>query len=423
MSRLALIDEVLGAFMRHIVLLVFVLATGVAASLFFALSLPHTYETMAVIQIEQPDIAPEGAAPGAGANGQILQQLQIIEQRVMARENLQGIIEEFDLFNDQAAMTPNKKITALREAAQVTQISDPALAWRPDVIPTALSITVALGNPDLAAAVANELVDNVLEQNRARREQRAQETMSFFESEEMRVGEAIREAEAEIAQFRQRNAASLGNGLLAQQEELASLRDAELVVAREILELRSGNRSNSTVFNNRVARLEEQRNLLRARIDQVEVVIGAAPEIERQLAAFERERSKLTEQYQAITRGRAEAEMRLMLQETERSESFFVLERAVAPDDPVSPNRKKIALAGCLLAGMIGVALVYFMELRNPVIRTEAQLERHLGLRAVAVIPNVQVKQSSIVNRAIWLTGIGVCLCSALAILAIISSN
>ena len=115
--------------------------------------------------------------------------------------------------------------------------------------------------------------------------------------------------------------------------------------------------------------------------------------------------------------------MRLILQETEQSESFFILERAVAPDDPVSPSRKKIALVGCVLAGMFGVALVYLMELRNPVIRTEAQMERLLGLRAVAVIPNVHVKRERMVNRAIWMTGTVVFVFAAIAIFAVISGS
>jgi uncharacterized protein involved in exopolysaccharide biosynthesis len=402
MSRLAFIDEILRAVLRHFTLLVTVVILGVIASMFFALNMPRTFETTAVIQIEQPDIETSG---GGSANAQILQQLQIIEQRVMARENLAGIIDKYDLFADMAAMTPNKKVNALREAATVAQITDPSLAWRPDVIPTALSITVALDDPDVAAAVANELVDNVLDQNRRRREQRARETMAFFASEETRIGAEIQEYEAEIAEFRQRNAASLGSTQTSQQAELGRLKDAELVVAREILELNSGQRANSSVFATRIARLEEQRNLLRARIDQVELVIASTPKLERELTAFERELRKLTEQYQAVTRGRAEAEMRLMLQETERSESFIVLERAVAPDDPTSPSRKKIAMAGSVAAAIFGLVIVYLMELRNPVIRSEAQLERLLGLRAVAVIPNVQVQKGIVLNRAIWLTG------------------
>ena len=418
MKSLTLIDEVLRAILRNLVLMGAVVALGVAASLIFALSLPHTYETTAVIQIEQPDIQANSSTPTASVNSQILQQLQIIEQRVMARDNLLEIIKEYDLFNDGPAMTDNKKVNAFRESAFVAQITDPSLAWRPDVIPTALSITVALGNPDVAAAVANELVDNVVDQNRSRRALRARETMAFFTGEEERIGQAIQDYETQIADFRQRHAGSLGSGLTAQREELRSLREAELTVSREVLELTSDQRANSTAFTTRVSRLQEQRNLLRARIDQIELVISTAPELERQLTALERELGKLVEQYQAITRGRAEAEMRLMLQETERSESFFILERAVAPDDPVSPNRKKIALAGCILAAAFGLAVVYLLEMRNPVIRSEAQLERVLGLRAVAVIPNVQAKSQMGIKRIINLTmmGLGVLIIAALTI-------
>ena len=48
-------------------------------------------------------------------------------------------------------MTDAQKVDALRLSASVTRVADPALAWRPDVIPTALSISVRLGDPDIAA--------------------------------------------------------------------------------------------------------------------------------------------------------------------------------------------------------------------------------------------------------------------------------
>ena len=72
---------------------------------------------------------------------------------------------------------------------------------------------------------------------------------------------------------------------------------------------------------------------------------------------------------------------------------------------------------------MVGVGLVYLMELRNPVIRTEAQLERLLGLRAVAVIPNVQVKRERVLKRMIWVTGAFVAILLAMAIVVVISSS
>ena len=49
MNGLSTLDEIIGAFLRHVVLLALILAAGVAASLFYAVSLPREYESTAVI--------------------------------------------------------------------------------------------------------------------------------------------------------------------------------------------------------------------------------------------------------------------------------------------------------------------------------------------------------------------------------------
>jgi uncharacterized protein involved in exopolysaccharide biosynthesis len=406
MNGLATLDEILSAILRHIVLLAIVVAAGVTASLFYALSLPREYETSAVIQIEQPQIQQEAGAAAGTSNGRTLQQLQIIEQRVMARDNLLNIIAEFDLYGDHPAMSDSDKVVALRESASVTQITDPALRWRPDITPTALNITVRQGSPELAAAVANELVNNVLEENRSSRSERATETLEFFESEEQRVGKAIEELEGEIADFKRENSQSLPEGLVGLRDELTTLHESELEIDRQIVELRTGSGSGSTVVQNRMARLEEQRDLYRERISGIETILRSAPDVERALNGLERNLQKLTDQYLAITRNQAEAEMSLMLQASQQGESFRILERAIEPEDPIAPNRKRIAFLGCVLSGILGLVLVAILELRNPVIRTEAQLQRRLGLRAVAIIPNVQVARERTWRRISWIVGI-----------------
>ena len=98
MNGLSTLDEIIGAFLRHIVLLALILATGVAASLFYALSLPREYEAVAVIQIEQTQVQTPTFGSSSTANARTLQQLQIIEQRVMSRGNLLDIIERENLF-------------------------------------------------------------------------------------------------------------------------------------------------------------------------------------------------------------------------------------------------------------------------------------------------------------------------------------
>lgn len=422
MNGLSTLDEIIGAFLRHVVLLALILAAGVAASLFYAVSLPREYESTAVIQIEQSQVQTPSFGAGSTANARTLQQLQIIEQRVMSRGNLLDIIAKENLFADLPGMTDAQKVTALRLSAGVTRVADPALAWRPDVIPTALSISVRLGDPEVAARVANTLVNNVLEENRTRREKQATETLAFFESEEARLGRDIVALETRISAFKRQNVDSLNAGLSSQREELAILRQDRLELEREIIELNAGNRgSRNTLFANTLAQLQEQSALLDVQIAQNSRLVQNAPEIERELSGLERELQKLTDQYQIITRNQAEAEMSLMLQASQQGESFWVLEHAVAPDNPIAPNRKRIAFLGSILSVMAGVVVVLFLELRNPIIRTEAQLERHLGLQAVAVIPNVHVARERAWRRIFWTVGLLVFAIAFFAVAAVVS--
>lgn len=422
MKGLSTLDEIIGAFLRHIVLLALILATGVAASLFYAVSLPREYEAVAVIQIEQAQVQTPTFGAASTANARTLQQLQIIEQRVMSRDNLLDIIERENLFAEVPGMTDGQKVLALRLAAGVTRVTDPALAWRPDVIPTALSITVRLGDPDTAARVANTLVNNVLDQNKTRREVQASETLAFFESEESRVGQEIIALETRIATFKRANLDSLGSGLLSQRDVLAVLRQERLDLEREIIELNTGSRGvRNTVVENSLAQLREQVALLDVQIAAASARIQSAPEIELELSGMERELQKLTDQYQVITRNQAEAEMSLMLQASQQGESFRVLERAVSPEYPSAPNRKRIAAMGCILSLVAGVVLVLLLEMRNPIIRTERQLERHIGLKAVAVIPNVHVARERTWRRIFWTLGILVAVIACLGLAASLS--
>jgi len=422
MNGLSTLDEIIGAFLRHIVLLALIIAAGVAASLFYAVSLPREFQATAVIQIEQSQVQSPSFEGAGSSNARTLQQLQIIEQRVMSRDNLLAIIEQEGLFSELPELSDTDKVLALRLAASVTRVADADLAWRPDVIPTALSVSARLGDPDVAARVANTLVNNVLDQNRQRREARATDTLAFFESEERRLGTDIQALEARIATFKQSNDDRLSAGLSSKREELAILRQERLDVEREVIELNAGNRgSRNTQLTNRLAQLQQQAALLDMQINEISQLIKGAPEVERELSGLERELQKLTDQFQVITRNQAEAEMSLMLQASQQGESFRVLERAVAPETPVAPNRKRIALMGCILSGLVGVVMVLFLELRNPIIRTENQLERQLGLRAVAVIPAVHVARERTWRRVFWTVGILLFAIAVFAVIAIVS--
>ncbi|SEO57220.1 Uncharacterized protein involved in exopolysaccharide biosynthesis [Salinihabitans flavidus] len=401
MNRIHSFEESLNMLRRHVLLLVSVCAVGIIVSVVYALSLQRLYETSAVIQIEQPRIR-EPQTTSATANSATMQQLQIIEQQVMARDNLLHIAQEYDLFADRPELSEAERVVQMRQAASVRQISDPNLRWRSDLTPTAMQITARWGDPELAAAIANELVTNVLEQNRRRRAERARETLEFFESEEERVGQAIARLEGEIARFKRENAQYLPDGLSGLREERSGLRESMFELDRQILELQAGQPTPGSIMAARVTRLEEQRDLIGRRIDEIETIIQASPEVEREFNQLTRRLEKLSEQYQVITRNQAEAEMGQMLQTSQQSESFTVLERALVPEHPISPNRKRIVFIGAALSALVALVLMILLELRNPVLRSATQFERQVGIRPIVSIPIVELPGERRKRWFIW---------------------
>jgi len=171
---------------------------------------------------------------------------------------------------------------------------------------------------------------------------------------------------------------------------LADLRDAELDLDQQILTIETtSDRQREEVKERQIALLQEQKALIGERVAQIEQQIEGAPDVERALNGLEREMTRLREQYEIITRRKAEAELGSMLEERQATDRFEVLETALPPQYAVSSSRKKLAAAGAVGSLLAGLALAFLVELLNPVIRNPAQMERALGVQPVVSIPVV----------------------------------
>lgn len=398
MDKIQTLGEVLSMLRRRFFLWASVIAIGVLITLAYVLSLPREYETSATIQIEQPTIQTGTASPGS-LNADILQKLQIVEQRVMARDNLLAIIDKFALYNS-AGLSDMQKVDVLRRAARVAHITNPEFRWRQDISPSALLVTVRMTDPVLAANVANELVNNVLEQEERRRTARVSETLTFFDGEERRIGAAISDLEQQIADYKRINGVLLPGGVEALRSRLVDLQSFELDVQRQILEIQASSAGGaSSVRAQRANRLREEAQLYQIEIDEIAEALSDTPRIQQQFGKLQRQLTKLEDQYQAITLGKSEAEMDQMLEASRQSDSFALLEKALPPDWPIAPSRKRILMMGGLLSALAALSLVFVIEMRSPVIRTQGQLERQMRLRAVASVPVLRSQRARHMRR------------------------
>ncbi len=402
MNQVGSVAEVLSLLRRRWWIVALVVCIGCVASVRFALNQPKIYEATSVIQLESPQIAePTSTTQRTDA----AHQLRLIEQRLMARDNLIRIIEKFDLFANIPDLSIGDKVFNLRTSASLTPILNAAQAFQPTQTPSGLIITVKLDDAQLTADVANEFLAQVVEFGKTRGEVRAREALSFFEAEDARINDEILALEAQVAAFKQANAESLPEGIVQQRDRLATLRETELDIDRQLVELQSNrSRLREAELNRQVTLLEDQRQLVRGRINQIETAIAAAPTVERELNALTRQQTQLAEQYSAITRRKADAEMAQALADQQRSERFEVLETALVPEHPVSRSRKQTAIMGGVASLLAGLGLAFLIETLNPVIRTSAQLEKQLDVQPVISIPIIKSQSHRQMNWS-WMLG------------------
>ena len=401
MNQFQSVDEVMAALRRRAYLIVPIFLLGCVLSLYFAANMIKMYEATAVVQIEEARI-PE-AMSGAAAEGEdATLRLRLIEQRLMARDNVIAIMDDLEIYTDDPELSLNERVARMRESVRIVEIRDDSPSWQRGAA-TGLYITAQDDDPVKAAALANELARSLVEQSATRAETRVRDTFDFFNSESERVEADITAIENRIATFKRENARYLPEGLALLRSEAGSLREADLRLDQEIVTLQSNSeRQREEVLDRQIALLQEQKALIAARLTRIEEQIREAPEVERTLGAMERELSRLQEQYTVITRRTAEAEMGQMLEDRAQSDRFEILETALVPEFSISRSRKRTAMMGAFASLLLGIGAAFLAEMRNPAIRTPAQMERALGLQPVVSIPPIKTRRDIRGRRIKW---------------------
>ncbi|MEQ8343184.1 MAG: chain-length determining protein [Marinovum algicola] len=403
MNQLGSFADLRNVLRRRLPLIMLITLVGCALSIHFALRQPKVYEAIAVAQIEDATIIDSRTGRTDAAH-----RLTLIEQRMMARDNVIEIIEDFGLYADEEDSI-GYKVALFREATSIIPVMDSTQPWLTNGSPTGLTIRVAMSDPEQAADVANELLARVVDQGRSQQETQTEQALVFFSGEEQRLTAEIIALEERLARFKQENADSLPSVITGQRSRLDTLRQTELDIERDIIQLQtSARRSREGVLEAQIAQLAEQRRLVQERIAVVEAALSNSPQVEQELNALDRELTQLRDQLSQITASKVKAETDRTLQQQKQTERFEVLETALVPEYPVSRSRKKTAFMGGVASIVFGVGLALILEIMNPAIRNATQLERALGIQTVVSIPVVQTQREQRMRNVMilgWLLG------------------
>lgn len=212
----------------HWFLVVAVAISAVAVTV--ALTLPPAYESEVRLIVESEQIPGELARSTVSTPA--MEQLQIIEQRLMTRENLLQIARDIPVVRGQRGMTADEIVRAMRAQTRIRRSSGSNQA-------TVMTIAFEAPTANSAAAVLNAYLTLILQQAAEFRTERAVTTMEFFKQQVDRLNEDLDAKSAQILDFKNSNPESLPETLGFRMSEQSRLQERLARLESDIDNLRN----------------------------------------------------------------------------------------------------------------------------------------------------------------------------------------
>ncbi|WP_433990123.1 hypothetical protein SuNHUV7_14240 (plasmid) [Pseudoseohaeicola sp. NH-UV-7] len=461
----------LSLFLRrfHYFLLVAMAVSAVGITM--AYTLPSVYEAEARLLVESPQIPGDLAESTVRAESSEL--LQIIRQRILTRNNLIDMSRRYQVHKAGPDMNPDAIVRDMNKRIKVSL---------PNSRDAASFVNVSFAAPDArtSAAVTNDLVTQILQENVALRTAVTSQTLDFFRQEVARLDDELAQQGAKMLDFKLRNKdalpdsmdyrrtrqASLQERLLQIERDLTGLRDrrerlvelyertgtidltgqtltpeqrrlqtlqSELASAMVIysdqnprvktlkaqiealekalatqLQPNENNGQELSVYDLQLADLdsqteflEQQKQTIEGELEELNKSIEATPTNTVTLGTLERDYENIRIQYNRATADLAAARTGDQIEAQSRGQRITVIEQAVEPREPTSPDRPKIATASVAAGILLGVGLVALIEMMNGAIRRPSEISTRLGITPFATIPFITTKRQRTRRRLI----------------------
>lgn len=227
----------MAVFLRRLPYFLVIATLVLAVAITLAAILPPSYRSEASMLVEPQQIPGELAATTVAVDP--YEQAQIIEQRIMTRDNLLDLADRIGLYADEPELPATAIVGDMRSRIEF-------IGFEPDVtvergVPGATIIGVAFAAPTAAFAVdgANELVNLVLQENVRIRTDRAGDTSTFFQAEVDRLSGEVERQAARIAEMKTANVDALPDSLTARRAQQQVEQERLLALEREESALRN----------------------------------------------------------------------------------------------------------------------------------------------------------------------------------------
>jgi polysaccharide chain length determinant protein (PEP-CTERM system associated) len=139
--------------------------------------------------------------------------------------------------------------------------------------------------------------------------------------------------------------------------------------------------------NAQIARANEDEQRHREQAAEYRARIEAAPVRENEFNDLMRGYGAIQAQFDDLIRKSEATRLQASLERQEIGQSFRLIEPALTPERPFSPDRRQISLLGMAAGLALGLGLVALLEYRDGSFRTDSEVTSVLGLPVLAVVP------------------------------------
>ena len=144
-----------------------------------------------------------------------------------------------------------------------------------------------------------------------------------------------------------------------------------------------------------IAELTENIRLYQQRVENT-------PKREQELFSLKRDYANIKSSYDSLVGRKLEAEIAVNMERKQKGEQFRIIDQAVLPQKPVSPDIKKLFLFSVAAGLCIGGGLIFLLDFLNTSLKQPKDYESELGLAVLATIPKMLSPKDKIMRRFNW---------------------
>ena len=357
---------------------VLVLAVGV---LVIAIQRP-IYSAEGKILVETQDIPADLVRPTVTDTAN--QRIQVIQQRIMTRDNLLAMVNKFNLFVSQKQwMSGTQLLDLMRERTQL-RLVDLTLPSQQNNLTIAFTLSFEYEIPDTATRVANEFLTLILDEDARTRVTRASETTKFLDQEVKRLQGVVGANEAQIAEIKARP-----------RDPVQEVPEQVKVQMATLASLKADLAEKSSIYSDAHPAVKA----LKAKIAGLEKLVTSLPPAAAQTAptdtgleGLERQLENAEKNLDDANRKLAAARLGESLERNQQSERLQVIEQPTVPQKPIKPNRMKLLALALVLSGVAGAGTVFSAEALDRSIRSARELASVIDSHLIVTIPYISTK-------------------------------